>query len=105
MGLRLVAGLLGVLSVLSGQTAEKVVEAYLRAMGGAKAVAQIRDATIVGSLIEEGTDKTGSFSLITMAPNRFYLELIAGPDRVVEAYNGMSAWGQDAEGLHTLTGA
>jgi len=87
-----------------GQTPEKVVEAYLRAAGGAKAVGQIRDATIAGSLADE-SGKTGSFSLITKAPNRYYLEIIDGPDRAVEAYNGMSAWGQDGEGLRTFTGA
>jgi hypothetical protein len=105
MRLRAIAWLIVLAPALSAQTAEKVVDAYLRAMGGAKGVAQIRDATIAGSLTEEGTGKTGSFSVITKAPNRFYLEIISGTDRAVEAYNGMSAWGQDAEGTHTMTGA
>jgi hypothetical protein len=87
-----------------GQTPEKVVDAYLRATGGAKAIGQIRDTTLAGSLTDE-SGKTGSFSLITKVPNRFYLEIIAGGDRLVEAYNGMSAWGHDAEGLHTFTGS
>jgi hypothetical protein len=101
---KVTSGLLIVAVLGSAQTADKVVDAYLRAMGGAKAVAAIHDATVVGSLKEEGTDRTGSFSLITKAPNRFYLEVIVGGDRVVEAYNGMSAWGQDGEGARTLTG-
>src|SRR5215467_7290820 len=88
-----------------GQTPEKVVDEYLRAVGGVKAVAQVRDINIAGNLTEETTGKTGSFSLIMHAPNRYYLEVLAGPDRMVEAYNGSSAWGQDAEGLHTMTGA
>ncbi|HUI57408.1 MAG TPA: hypothetical protein VLY04_20670 [Bryobacteraceae bacterium] len=88
------------------QNAQKVLEDYLRAMGGAKALAQIQTATIAGSLTEESTGQTGSYSLIAKAPNRLCLEIIAGSGREVEAYNGMSAWGQDtAEGLRTLTGA
>lgn len=87
------------------QTVQKVIDEYLQAQGGSKAVAQIRTETIAGSLVEESSGKTGSWSLITKAPNRFYLEIIAGPDRVVEAYNGMSAWGQgSAEAARTLTG-
>lgn len=87
------------------QTTQKVVDQYLRASGGARALAQIQTETIAGSLTDE-SGRSGSFSLIAKAPNRFYLEIIAGAERQVEAYNGMSAWGQDAEhGVHTLTGA
>ncbi|HJZ99758.1 MAG TPA: hypothetical protein VKE70_24785, partial [Candidatus Solibacter sp.] len=91
--------------VLQAQSAEKVIDAYLRASGGAKAVAQIRESTLAGSLIEGATGKTGTLTLITKSPNRYYLELIVAGERTVEAYNGMSAWGQDGEGVHTLTGA
>jgi len=92
-------------TVSPAQSVQKVIDEYLQVQGGKKAVAQIRTETIAGSLIEESTGKTGSWSLITKAPNRFYLEIIAGPDRVVEAYNGMSAWGQGSpEAARTLTG-
>ena len=68
-------------------------------------VAQIRSEIVSGNLTEESTGRTGSFSLITATPDRFFMEIIAGPDRVAEASNGMSAWGQDpTDGLHTLTG-
>ena len=88
------------------QPAQKIIDSYLHATGGAKTLGQIQTATLAGSLTEESTGNTGSFSLITKAPNRFYLEIVAGPDRSVEAYNGMSAWGQDgSQGTHTLTGA
>jgi hypothetical protein len=86
-------------------TPQKIIDEYLQAQGGAKAVARIRTETIAGNLTEESTGKTGSWSLIARAPDRFYTEIIAGPDRTVEAYNGMSAWGQDSpEGARTLTG-
>jgi hypothetical protein len=92
-------------------TPQKVIDEYLQAQGGAKAVARIRTETIAGNLTEESTGKTGSWSLIVRAPDRFYTEIIAGPDRTVEAYNGMSAWGltynprdDSPEGARTLTG-
>jgi hypothetical protein len=95
----------GFTHVSSAQTAQKIIDDYLRAAGGAKVLRQIQTATLAGSLTEESTGATGSYSLVTKEPNRLYLEMIAGPDRFVEAYNGMSAWGQDAgQGTHTLTG-
>ncbi len=91
--------------VLRAQTPQKIIDDYLQAAGGQKALAQIRTETITGSLSEESTGRTGTWSLISTAPDRFYSEIIAGPDRVVEAYNGKSPWGQDsAEGVRTLTG-
>src|ERR1041385_1912202 len=98
MQTKLLAVLLALAPVLEGQTAEKVVEAYLKAKGGSKAVAQIKEATIAGNLTEEASGKSGSFSLITRPANRYYLEILAGGDRAAEAYNGMSGWAQDAEG-------
>lgn len=87
------------------QTAQKVIDEYLQAAGGSKALAQIHTETLAGSLTEESTGKTGSWSLITQAPNRFYLETIAGSDRVTEAYNGKSAWAQNSPDIaRTLTG-
>ncbi len=86
-------------------TAQKVIEDYVRAVGGAKALAQIRTETIAGSLSEGATGNTGSYSMIVKAPNRLYAEIIVEPDRDVDAFNGMSAWVQDsAAGVRTLTG-
>jgi len=99
--------LFSVVSLAQSQkiTPQKVIDDYVRATGGAKALAQIQTETIAGSLSEESTGKTGSYSLIVKAPNRFYSELIVEPNRDVDAYNGKSAWGQDfSEGTHTLTG-
>ena len=91
--------------VAPAQTVRKVIDDFQQAQGGRKALAQIRTETIAGSLIEESSGQTGSWSLIIKTPNRFYLEIIAGPDRVVEAFNGMSAWGQNSqEAAGTLTG-
>ena len=87
-------------------TAEYVIETYVKAAGGAKVLAAIQTSTIAGNLAEESTGKTGSYSRIAKAPNRLYSEIVIEPDREIEAYNGMSAWGQAASAeAHTLTGA
>ncbi len=101
------------------QSAQKIVDEYVHAEGGAKALAKIQTASITGSLTDDATGQSGTYSLITKAPNKFYSEIIVGPRRLIEAYNGKSAWGQDTSGHdtgadsssdstgapHTLTGA
>jgi hypothetical protein len=87
------------------QTPQKIISDYLRAEGGAKTLAKIQTVKISGSLREESTDTNGSYSLIAKAPNKFYSETIIEPAHEITAYNGMSAWGQDASAApHTLTG-
>jgi hypothetical protein len=96
------------------QSAQKIVDEYVHAEGGARAVAKIQTASITGSLVDDATAESGTYSLITKAPNKFYSEIIVGPHRLIEAYNGKSAWGQDTttdpspdstDAPHTLTGA
>ena len=99
------------------QSPQKIVDEYVHAEGGAKALAKIQTATITGSLTDAATGKSGSYSLITKAPNKFYSEIIVEPNRFIESYNGKSAWGQDTasdsqvdssvstrNAPHTLTG-
>src|SRR5947207_10589976 len=75
-------------------------------MGGSKILARIHTQCIDGNLTETSTGRIGSYSLITKAPNRFYLEQLIEPDHVVTAYNGMSAWAQNpSDGVRTLTGS
>jgi hypothetical protein len=101
------------------QSAQKIVDEYVHAEGGAKALAKIQTASITGNLVDDATGKSGTYSLITKAPSKFYSEIIVEPQRLIEAYNGKSAWGQDtwdndtsadsfsgpAGAPHTLTGA
>jgi hypothetical protein len=98
--------LLALSSTCPGQTPQKIIDEYLRAEGGAKALAKMQSLSIAGSLREESTDTNGSYSLITKAPNKVYSEIVIEPQHTIAAYNGMSAWGQDSTGTpHTLTGA
>src|ERR1700735_2938044 len=98
--------LLVVSSICLAQTPQKIIDEYVRAEGGAKALAKVQSLTIAGSLREESTDTNGSYSLITKAPNKFYSEIVIEPQHTIAAYNGMSAWGQDSNGSpRTFTGA
>ena len=102
----LAVGLPAVLTAETPLKPEKIVAEYVNAMGGAKMLARIQTQSIAGNLSETSTGRTGSYSLITKAPNRFYMEQLIEPDHEVTAYNGMSAWGQNpADGVRTLTGA
>jgi len=83
------------------QSAQKIVDEYVHAEGGAKALAKIQTASITGSLTDDATGQSGTYSLITKAPDKFYSEIIIEPSRLIEAYNGKSAWGQDASGKNT----
>jgi hypothetical protein len=87
------------------QTPQKIIDDYLHAEGGAKALAKIQTLTIAGNSREESSDTNGAYSLITKAPNKFYSEILIEPQHTISAYNGMSAWSQEAGGTpHTLTG-
>lgn len=87
------------------QDASKIIEQYLRTAGGSKAFAKIQTLTLEGTLTTPGSEKSGTFTLHTRLPNRFYSEIIFADQQFIEAYNGKSAWHQDpANGLATLTG-
>jgi hypothetical protein len=87
------------------QDAGKIVEQYVKAAGGAKALGKIRTLTLEGTLTGEG-GKPGTFTLDTKLPNRYYSELLIGDENLIEAYNGKSAWHRDAAGeIATLVGA
>ncbi len=101
-------------STCFAQSAQKIVDEYVHAEGGAKALAKIQTAGITGSLTDDATGQSGTYSLITKAPDKFYSEVIVEPRRMIEAYNGKSAWGQDTGAdpssdstgaPHSLTGA
>jgi hypothetical protein len=82
----------------------KVVDQYVKTTGGARALSRIQTLTLEGtSTSDDG--KTGTYTLDTKLPNRYYSELLVGERNLIEAYNGKSAWHQDAAGeLATLVG-
>src|SRR5258706_2591999 len=82
----------------------KVVDQYGKSAGGAKALSRIQTLALEGTFTnEEG--KSGTYTLDTKLPNRYYSELLAGDKNLIEAYNGKSAWHRNSEGeLGTLVG-
>src|SRR5713101_8227367 len=86
------------------QEAEKIVDQYVKAAGGARALAKIQTLTLEGTFrADDG--KTGTYTLDTKLPNRYYSELLVGEKNLIVAYNGKSAWHENAAGeLGTLVG-
>ncbi len=86
------------------QEAGRIVEQYVRAVGGGRALARIQTLTLEGTFTSDDR-KTGTYTLDTKLPNRYYSELLIGEKNQIEAYNGKSAWHQNAAGeLGTLVG-
>jgi hypothetical protein len=87
------------------QDAQKIVDQYIKAVGGSKALAKARTITIEGTF-QTPDGKSGTYTLNTRLPNRYYSELVVGDTNLIEAYNGKSAWHRTATGdFATLVGA
>ena len=80
-------------SSANSQDASKIVDQYVKAVGGSRALSQIRTLSIEGSLTASD-GKTGTYTLDAKLPNRYYLELKIGDRSLLESYNGKSAWRQ-----------
>ena len=89
----------------SAQDPQKIVDQYIKATGGSKALSKARTVVIEGTF-HSSDSKTGTYTLNTRLPNRYYSELVAGDTSLIEAYNGKSAWHRTASGDYaTLVGA
>ena len=85
--------------------AGKIIDAWLRAEGGSKRLSELRSVEYQGTVSDSVTDASGQYTLILEQPNRIYQEITVGGETKKLAYNGKSAWREDATGLRTLTGA
>jgi len=63
----------------------------VKASGGSKALGRIQTLTLEGTFTSDD-GKTGTYTLDTKLPNRYYSELLTGDKNLIEAYNGKSAW-------------
>jgi hypothetical protein len=89
----------------SAQDPQKIVDQYIKAVGGSKALSKARTMVIEGTF-HWPDGKTGTYTLNTRLPNRYYSELVSGDTSLIEAYNGKSAWHRTASGeLATVVGA
>ena len=97
--------LLGLGRPARAQDAGKIIEQYVKAAGGAKALSRIQTLAIEGAFTNAAQEKTGTYTFDTKLPNRYYSELVSDGKSLIEAYNGKSAWRQNAAGeIGTLTG-
>lgn len=88
------------------QSADKIVNAYVRASGGAKAMQKIHSTAWEGTIRDVNGADIGEFTLITAASGKFYREFVLGPEQIAEACNASSCWGEEGSGnLYTLFGA
>lgn len=87
------------------QDADKIINQYVKAAGGRKALSKIQTIALEGTF--PGSETTpGTFTFYLKAPNRYYSELIVDSKPIIEAYNGKSAWHQDPGGdASTLLGS
>ena len=86
------------------QEAGKIVDQYVKASGGSRALGRIQTLALEGTFTSED-GKTGTYTLDTKLPNRYYSELLVGEKNLIESYNGKFAWHQTAAGeLGTLVG-
>ena len=103
--------LLPVSAPVHAQDANKIIDQYQKAAGGSKALSKIATLTIEGTFTSPDSSKSGSYTFDIKSPNRYYSELnvesggnvdAAQPKleahHLIEAYNGKSAWHQDASG-------
>lgn len=67
------------------QDAQKLVEQYLKAEGGSKALSRIQTVSIEGTFTNPGDGKSGTYTFSTKLPNRFYTELVSGDVTLIEA--------------------
>jgi hypothetical protein len=90
--------------LLRAQDPSKIVDQYVKASGGAKALSRIQTLSVEGTF-NDAEGKAGTYTLDTKLPNRLYSELLVGEHGIIEAYNGKSAWHRANDGmLATLTG-
>ena len=86
-------------------SAEKVVDSYLKAVGGKKRVATIRDATYEWT-IQLKDQPMGTAKTLTRTPASVRTEMIFGNGQLTSGANGRSAWKRGLVGeLQTLTDA
>jgi hypothetical protein len=90
---------------LQAQDATKIVNQYVKASGGVHALAKIQTITLEGTVAAQNGGKPGAYTFDVKLPNRYYSELVIGDQTLIEAFNGKSAWHQNAGAeISTLVG-
>jgi hypothetical protein len=83
-------------SPVLGQDPNHIIDQHLKASGGSSRLSRLLTVSLEGSLTRASDGKTGSFTLDSKFPNRYYLELLIAEQSEILAYNGKSAWHRSA---------
>jgi hypothetical protein len=87
------------------QDASKIIDQYVKAAGGGKALSRIQTLSLDGAIQQEGEEKPGTYTFRVKLPNRYYTEVRTEGKTLIEAYNGKSAWHENESGeIATLLG-
>ncbi len=87
------------------QDAGKIIDQYVKAVGGNKSLSKLQTLSLDGSFSATGDAKPGTYSLRIKQPNRYYSELRSDGKTLIESYNGKSVWHQNENGeINTLLG-
>src|SRR5271163_3244256 len=90
---------------LHAQDAAKILDQYVKASGGSRALSKIQTITLEGTVAAQNGGKPGAYTFDVKLPNRYYSELVIGDQTLIESFNGKSAWHQNAGGeISTLVG-
>src|SRR5580692_6982341 len=103
--LRVAFVLLCVAAPLHAQDAAKILNQYVKASGGVRALSKIQTITLEGTVAAQNGAKPGAYTFDIKLPNRYYSEMVMGDQSWIESFNGKSAWHQDPAGeISTLVG-
>jgi hypothetical protein len=98
----LVAQALILPGVSYAQDASKIIDQYVKASGGTKALSKVQTLALDGNAQASADEPAGTYTFIVKLPNRYYTEVRSGGKTYIEAYNGKSAWHQ-SEGAELAT--
>lgn len=91
--------------VACAQDVQKIIEQYIKAIGGGKVVSKVQTISLDGAFATGPDAKPGTYTFIVKQPNRYYSEVRTEGKTLIDAYNGKSAWHQTESGeISTLLG-
>jgi hypothetical protein len=87
------------------QDASKIIDQYIKAVGGGKILAHLQTLALDGNVASVGDAQPGTFTFMVKQPNRYYSELRSQGKTFIESYNGKSSWhSTDSGEISTLLG-
>ena len=87
------------------QSPDKVLKQAAKALGGDKALRDVRSLSIKGKITRLADDSSGNFLVRSGAPNSYYITYDLNGFETSAGYNGKTAWWRDSRtGARTLTG-